>query len=204
MGRTNAVFVSIDCKPNIMQAQSQGLYRDSEGKPLPGTAGDLARECDDQLFDVFCFIKRMDDERKELIEQRDQDGSELGDVYDDSTDDEAARHETQQAAHCTGSSTEEALPCMLRLGTTLTEGLHVSTLGSASSPNLPNIDAVRATGDDEDVDMPVNDDDAVAADATPTETEVLETTALINHTVNAADDSRNVTESVPVRNELTP
>ena len=55
MGRTNAVYVSIDCKPNIMHAQSQGLYRDSEGKPLPGTDGDLARECDDQLLGLFRF-----------------------------------------------------------------------------------------------------------------------------------------------------
>jgi len=51
--------------------------------------------------------------------------------------------------------------------------------------------------------MPVDDDDAVAADATPTETEVLETTTLINHAVNAADESRHVTESVHARNELT-
>ena len=55
-----------------------------------------------------------------------------------------------QAAHCPASSSEEALPSMLRLGTTLTEGLHVSTLGSASSPHLSSSDAVRATGGDRD------------------------------------------------------
>ena len=47
---------------------------------------------------------------------------------------------------------EGALPSELQLGTTLTEGLHVSTLGSASSPYLSSIDAVHATGDDQDVD----------------------------------------------------
>ena len=61
-----------------------------------------------------------------------------------------------QAAHCPASSSEEALPSMLRLGTTLTEGLHVSTLGSASSLYLSSIDAVRATGDDEDDDSSVD------------------------------------------------
>ena len=116
----------------------------------------------------------------------------------------AGRHETQQAAHCTGSSTEEALPSMLRLGTTLTEGLHVSTLGSASSSNLSSIDAVRVTGDDEDVNMPVNGDGADAVDAESTETEVAETTTLIDHAANAEVDGRHVTESVSVRNELTP
>ena len=64
MGRTNAVYVSIDCKPNIMNAQAKGLYRDKKGRPLPGAAGDLARACDDQLLDFLRAVKRMDDERK--------------------------------------------------------------------------------------------------------------------------------------------
>ena len=203
MGRTNAVYVSIDCKPNIMQAQSQGLYRDSEGKPLPGTDGDLARECDDQLLDLFRFMKRMDDERKTLIEQRDRDDSELDADCDAPTDDEAERHETQQAAHCTGSTTEEALPSMLRLGTTLTEGLHVSTLGSASSPNLSSIDAVRATGDDEGGDMPVNDDGVDVVDDESTGTEMTGTTTLIDYTANAEVAGRHGTEPGSQRNEPT-
>ena len=62
-----------------------------------------------------------------------------------------------QAAHCPASSSEEALPSMLRLGTTLTEGLHVSTLGYASSLYLSSIDAARATGDDEHDDSSIND-----------------------------------------------
>ena len=62
-----------------------------------------------------------------------------------------------QAAHCPASSSEEALPSMLRLGTTLTGGLHVSTSGSASSLYLSSIDAVRATGDDEDDDSSFDD-----------------------------------------------
>ena len=37
-----------------------------------------------------------------------------------------------QAALCPASSSEGALPSMLLLGTTLTEGFDVSTLGSAS------------------------------------------------------------------------
>ena len=53
---------------------------------------------------------------------------------------------------------------MLLLGTTLTEVLRMRTLGSASSPNLSSIDAVRATGDDEGDDMPVNDDGVDAVD----------------------------------------
>ena len=47
-----------------------------------------------------------------------------------------------QATHCPASSSEGALPSMLRLGTTRTEGPHVSPLGSASSLSLSNIDAV--------------------------------------------------------------
>ena len=62
-----------------------------------------------------------------------------------------------QAVHCPASSSEEALPSMLRLGTTLTEGLHVSTSGSASSLYLSSIDAVRATGDDEGDDSSFDD-----------------------------------------------
>ena len=57
VGRMNAVYVSIDCKPGIMESQAKGKYRDKQGKPLPGTDGDLARECDDQLLDVFLRCK---------------------------------------------------------------------------------------------------------------------------------------------------
>ena len=59
VGRTNAVYVSIDCRPSIMDAQSKGKYRDKQGKPLPGADGDLARECDDQLLGVFRAVKRI-------------------------------------------------------------------------------------------------------------------------------------------------
>ena len=61
-----------------------------------------------------------------------------------------------QAAHCPVSSSEGALPSMLLLGTTLTEGLHVSTLGSAASLYLSSIDAVHATGDDQDDDSSID------------------------------------------------
>ena len=89
MGRTNAVYVSIDCKPNIMNAQAKGLYRDKKGRPLPGADGDLARACDDQLLDFLRAVKRMDDERKTLIELRNREHDlELDAAYDASTDDE--------------------------------------------------------------------------------------------------------------------
>ena len=55
-----------------------------------------------------------------------------------------------QVAHCPASSSEGALSSMLRLGNTLTKGLHVSPLGSASSLSLSNIGAVHLTGDDQD------------------------------------------------------
>ena len=44
-----------------------------------------------------------------------------------------------QAAHCLASSSEGALPSMLRLGATLTKDLHVSPLGSASSLYVSSI-----------------------------------------------------------------
>ena len=62
-----------------------------------------------------------------------------------------------RAAHCPASSSEGALPSMLQLGTTLTEGLHVNTLDSASSLSLSSIDAVHATGDDQDDDSSIDD-----------------------------------------------
>ena len=61
-----------------------------------------------------------------------------------------------QAANCPASSTEGALPSMLWLGTTLTKGLHVSPLGSASSLDLSSIDAAHVTGDDQDDDSPID------------------------------------------------
>ena len=120
------------------------------------------------------------------------------------TDDEAERHETQQAAHCTGSTTEEALPSMLRLGTTLTEGLHVSTLGSASSPNLSSIDAVRATGDDEGGDTPVNDDGVDAVDDESNGTEPAGTTTLVDYAADAEVEDRQGAELGSQRETPTP
>ena len=81
VGRLNAVYVSIDCKPRSMESQAKGKYRDKQGKPLPGADGDLARECDDQLLDVFRAVKRMEQERKLLIERRDRE-RELGQLDD--------------------------------------------------------------------------------------------------------------------------
>ena len=204
MGRTNAVYVSIDCKPNIMNAQAKGLYRDKRGRPLPGADGDLARDCDDQLLDFCRCVKRMDDERKALIEQRDRDDSAMDADFDAPIGDGAERHETQQAAHCTGSSTEEALPSMLLLGTTLTEGLHVSTLGSASSPNLSSIDAVRATGDDEGGDTPAGDDGVDAVDDESNGTVPAETTTLVDYADDAEVEDRQGAELGSQRETPTP
>ena len=67
VGRLNAVYISIDCKPNIMESQAKGKYRDKQGKPLPGADGDLARSCDDQLLAAFCAVTRIAEERKLLI-----------------------------------------------------------------------------------------------------------------------------------------
>ena len=93
MGRLNAIYVSIDCKPNIMDAQAKGKYRDKKGKPLPGPDGDLARACDDQLLDVLRAVKRIVEERTLLSDQRDRElEHELEAAYDASTDDEAERH----------------------------------------------------------------------------------------------------------------
>ena len=61
-----------------------------------------------------------------------------------------------QAAHCPASSSEGALPSTLRLGTTITEGLHGSPLGSASSLSLSNNDAAHLTGDDQDGDSSID------------------------------------------------
>ena len=79
-----------------------------------------------------------------------------------------------QAAHCPASSSEGALPSMLQLGTALTEGLHVSTLGSASSLYLSRIDAAHATGDDQDDDSLIDDsiDTAVSSVAAPRQSDV--------------------------------
>ena len=67
MGRLNAVYVSLDCKPSTMDAQAKGKYRGKTCKPLPGPGGDLARSCDEQLADVFRAVKRMVDERELLV-----------------------------------------------------------------------------------------------------------------------------------------
>ena len=80
-----------------------------------------------------------------------------------------------QAAHIPARSSEGALPSMLLLGTTLTEGLHVSTLGSASSLYLSSKDAVRAKGDDDQddgssIDDPI--DTAVSFIAAPRQADV--------------------------------
>ena len=79
-----------------------------------------------------------------------------------------------QAVHCPASSSEEALPSMLLLGTTLTEGLHVSTLGSTSSLPLSSIDAAHATGDDRDDDSPIGGavDTAVSSESAPRQSDV--------------------------------
>ena len=55
-----------------------------------------------------------------------------------------------QAAQLPANQGEEARSSGLQLDAALTEGLHVSTLGSASSPHLSSSDAVRATGGDRD------------------------------------------------------
>ena len=197
MGRTNAVYVSIDCKPNIMNAQAKGLYRDKRGRPLPGADGDPARDCDDQLLDFCRCVKRMDDERKALLEQRDRDDSAMDADFDAPIGDGAERHETQQAAHCTGSSTEEALPSMLLLGTTLTEG-------SASSPNLSSIDAVRATGDGEGGDTPASDDGVDAVDDESNETVPAGTTTLVDCADDAEVEDRQGAELGSQRETPTP
>ena len=89
--RLNALFVSLDCRPNCMESQRKGKYRDKQNKPLPGVDGDLARSCDDQLLDGILAIKRIADERELLIERRDREREreELENAYDASTDDEA-------------------------------------------------------------------------------------------------------------------
>ena len=93
MDRLNAVCVSIDCKPNIMDAQAKGKYRDKKGRPLPGPDGDLARSCDEQLADVFRAVKRIADERELLVGQRDRECEhKLNAAYGASTDDEEERH----------------------------------------------------------------------------------------------------------------
>ena len=93
VGRLNAAYISIDCKPNIMEAQAKGKYRDKKDKPLPDPGGDLARSCDDQLLGVFHAVKRIAEERKLLSGQRDREREhELDAAYDASTDDEAERH----------------------------------------------------------------------------------------------------------------
>ena len=66
-------------------------------RPLPGADGDLARACDDQLLDFLRAVKRMDDERKTLIELRNHEHDYESDAaYDASTDGEAERQEAQQ------------------------------------------------------------------------------------------------------------
>ena len=94
VGRLNAVYISIDCKPNIMESQAKGKYRDKQGKSLPGADGDLARSCDDQLLDVFRTVKRIAEEHELLIERRDRERErgQLDDAYGASTGDEAERH----------------------------------------------------------------------------------------------------------------
>ena len=72
-----------------------------------------------------------------------------------------------QAVNCTASPSEEALPSMLQLGTTLTEGLDVSPLG-VSSPSLSNIDAVHSAGDLDDGDLPLDDNDRKMGDSDAT------------------------------------
>ena len=54
------------------------------------------------------------------------------------------------AAQLPANQGEEARSSGLQLDAALTEGLHVSTFGSASSPHLSSSDAVRATGGDRD------------------------------------------------------
>ena len=59
-----------------LQAQLHGepqknKYRDEHHTPLPGTEGDLAQSCDEQLLDVFMLIKRMLDERAAFLRSRD-------------------------------------------------------------------------------------------------------------------------------------
>ena len=72
LGRLNAVLTSLDCKPNCMESQAKGKYRDKQNKPLPGVEGDLARSCDEQLLDVFLAVKRIAEERELLVERRDR------------------------------------------------------------------------------------------------------------------------------------
>ena len=68
-GRLNALFFSLDCKPNCMEPQAKSKYRDEHNAPLPGAAGDLSRSCDEQLLDDFLAIKRLLDERALLVER---------------------------------------------------------------------------------------------------------------------------------------
>ena len=108
MGRLNATYVSLDCRPNCMESQAKGKYRDKQSKPLPGAGGDLARSCDDQLLGVFRAVKRIAEERELLIERRDRERErgQLDDAYDTSTDEEAERYDDveseQQASDADG------------------------------------------------------------------------------------------------------
>ena len=108
MGRLNALFVSLDCRPNCMESQKRGKCRDKQNKPLPGVAGDLARSCDEQLLDVFLAVKRIADERELSIERRDREREleELDNAYDVSIDGEPERHDEveleQQASDASG------------------------------------------------------------------------------------------------------
>ena len=112
VGRLNALFVLLDYRPNCMEAQAKGKYRDKQNKPLPGVDGDLARSCDEQLLDVFLAVKRIADERELLIERRDREREreESDNAYDLSTGDEAERHggveAEQQASDAAGDESD--------------------------------------------------------------------------------------------------
>ena len=107
-GRLNALFFSLDCKPNCKESQAKSKYRDDHNAPLPGAAGDLSRSCDEQLLDAFLAIKRILDERALLIERHDRESERnesSGSVYDVSTDDEGERLEgLESPAQENGSS----------------------------------------------------------------------------------------------------
>ena len=86
-------------------------HRDEHHAPLPGVAGDLARSCDEQLLDAFLAIKRIIDERSELIERsaRGLDSEEVDeDVYDESTDGEDG--DAEPAERTGGAMGDEAEP----------------------------------------------------------------------------------------------
>ena len=109
-GRLTALFFSLDCRPNCMEARAKPKYRDEHHAPLPGAAGDLARSCDEQFLDAFVAIKRILDERAVLVE-RNAHGLEREETHEDaygaSTDGEDDDAEpTEQTNGATGDEAE--------------------------------------------------------------------------------------------------